>query len=104
MNEFKEKYEVNGGPDGLDLSRVLRSGVSAFGGFPGPFTTVITAKQMFSEEKEIQEGFVQFQQLRDLGDPTLRPSERKHYSESPCLWTAATVPFLVAALLVSIAE
>lgn len=47
---------------------------------------------------------MQFQQLRDLVDPTLRPSERKHYSESPCLWTAATVPFLVAAPLVSIAE
>lgn len=37
-------------------------------------------------------------------DPALGPSGKKHYSESPCLWTVAAVPFLVAALLLSIAE
>lgn len=60
---------------------------------PGPFTIMITAKQMFSEGgKKTQEGFVQFQQLRDLVDLTLLPNEKRHYSESPCLWTAATAP------------
>lgn len=40
---------------------------------------------------------MQLPELGDHMDPAWDLSVRKRSSENPCLWTATTVPFLVAA-------